>query len=605
MSAPAKASSSASPSEAARPTGVMQSHLSRSVVASFRHQNLNMESVIRIMAQLDSIKALDLSYNKLNSLPKLLPPKMIAIDLSYNPIKSLHGFTDVANIVELKLNYNKIESCLGLATAINLEYLELSHNRVVQVEGLENCSNLRVINLSHNAIATTLHIRPLSLNLLLAEVDLRGNTITDIKQYKVAVLGLLSTLSKLDGVGVRSGGGRAVKNYSQKFDDRIKGIIKQDPSLRYLAEGAIYTSGYYNGNGDYSSHYTNDSDDDVDVHVAFDDSESQLPWRRPPNPTPNPLKFERKKRRGECSPALSPRTRLHRTRGPHHHGRPPSQHHHEDLDSGRAEGHLAHTQAESAASKYYQQNRREQSSSSKHRNLLQLPGSPRKDSSWSSPELNRRSKPANRAELVLGPPLQSPARTGIISSGYRFNRSNIENESSAIANASANVNLTVSTASLALLLPPPLPAEMGTSRRGGLGDSLDKSSLEKLWEDDAGEGPTGFMDALDASDRTHEYSTIYYLEEEEELMPPPLQRQQERSAYGSLRMLHRAINGVPPAAGAPPTTAPAAGAAPSAPLAGGPDDADHISSEDIKRALLDLTQRKKSSLAALQARMHS
>lgn len=85
--------------------------------ASFRHGNLTAESSVAGIHTLVNLKALDLSYNKINSCPRGLPSKLIALDLSFNLFSSINGFK-MMNLIELKLKSNRIKRYNDKANSI-------------------------------------------------------------------------------------------------------------------------------------------------------------------------------------------------------------------------------------------------------------------------------------------------------------------------------------------------------------------------------------------------------------------------------------------------------------------------------------------------------
>ena len=75
---------------------------------SLRNKNVKTESVCDKVEKYHCLKALDLSYNKIESFPRGLPQTLIAINLSYNFIPSLKSFKCSCYLVELHLRGNEI-----------------------------------------------------------------------------------------------------------------------------------------------------------------------------------------------------------------------------------------------------------------------------------------------------------------------------------------------------------------------------------------------------------------------------------------------------------------------------------------------------------------
>jgi Leucine-rich repeat (LRR) protein len=77
--------------------------------ATFRHQFLTTDKVEVLLAQLHNLKALNLSQNKMNMLPRGIPSSLIALDLSYNLFATFPSSEKLHNLIELKLSNNSIE----------------------------------------------------------------------------------------------------------------------------------------------------------------------------------------------------------------------------------------------------------------------------------------------------------------------------------------------------------------------------------------------------------------------------------------------------------------------------------------------------------------
>ena len=78
---------------------------------SLKRKNITLEGIDSYLLQLPNVKALDLSFNKLTSLPRALPYNICALDMSANPMRSLKCFINapqVYRLIELKLCHNRI-----------------------------------------------------------------------------------------------------------------------------------------------------------------------------------------------------------------------------------------------------------------------------------------------------------------------------------------------------------------------------------------------------------------------------------------------------------------------------------------------------------------
>lgn len=110
---------------------------------------------------LNHLRIVDLSYNRLRSLPDNLfrEEGLERLDVSHNmlsklPLNSM-SISTAMTLCELDLSSNSISSLAHgglLARFKNLNYLDLSYNRIVQIDAgtFKNLPRLLTLNLGHN-----------------------------------------------------------------------------------------------------------------------------------------------------------------------------------------------------------------------------------------------------------------------------------------------------------------------------------------------------------------------------------------------------------------------------------------------------------------------
>ena len=174
------------------------------------NQKLNTEKAEILISQLPDLVALNLAHNYLTTVPRGLPPSIIALDLSFNEFKTFPATYRLRNLVELKLTNNFLDNIVGLSVATSLEYLDVSHNRISKIRGLEMCSKLKLLHADNNNISSPQALRSLSLNTMLIDLSLKGNPLCITKTYKTNVLAFVSKLKTLDG--------KVVSHRSHKLD---------------------------------------------------------------------------------------------------------------------------------------------------------------------------------------------------------------------------------------------------------------------------------------------------------------------------------------------------------------------------------------------------
>jgi Leucine-rich repeat (LRR) protein len=88
------------------------------------------------------LKVLNLSNNKLKSLPSLSLLRINHLNLSNNVIQSVEDFDGHATLVTLELRGNKISSLKGLGKATALKNLYLADNSISSLSGIANLPSL-------------------------------------------------------------------------------------------------------------------------------------------------------------------------------------------------------------------------------------------------------------------------------------------------------------------------------------------------------------------------------------------------------------------------------------------------------------------------------
>lgn len=180
----------------------------------------------------------------------------------HSQITSLDCGESLVNLRVLSLSHNKLEGSLrGFGRLSELEELNLNFNSLTDVEDLGTCLRLRKIFLSNNSISTTRVFSKLSrLEVLclfnnnlknlhqtlkdverVRELDLQGNPLASVSNYKSCAMKALSRVEKLDG--------EPATQASFKWNSLPKGKIKLYDSdtlntnplvLTYLADHHIH-----------------------------------------------------------------------------------------------------------------------------------------------------------------------------------------------------------------------------------------------------------------------------------------------------------------------------------------------------------------------------
>lgn len=79
------------------------------VEAKFTHLRLNAASAQAVINAISGhVQALNLSHNRIEQLPRSIPPKVIGLNLSFNVLTSMRGAKALVNLIELNVSNNNI-----------------------------------------------------------------------------------------------------------------------------------------------------------------------------------------------------------------------------------------------------------------------------------------------------------------------------------------------------------------------------------------------------------------------------------------------------------------------------------------------------------------
>lgn len=117
----------------------------------------NIEKLPKELAALENLRELDLSHNKLRRIPSDLSklPKLAKIEADNNALKSVpNEIVDITSLTVLNLSHNELRKVpKRVQTLENLEELDVSHNQLRKLPvDLGQLRNLRILNFEHNDI---------------------------------------------------------------------------------------------------------------------------------------------------------------------------------------------------------------------------------------------------------------------------------------------------------------------------------------------------------------------------------------------------------------------------------------------------------------------
>jgi len=178
---------------------------------------------------------LDVSSNQLDSLQWIKKLKhILVLKASNNRLRSIHHVLHLESLKALILNNNCIESTEGIEKLLLLNSLVLSHNELQTID-VSSCKNLTKLSLSHNKFKQFPNIEHLS---DLKELRLNDNQIRDIPlsiasckklklidlgNNKLTTLGFLETLSKttVENLNLKGNHICSLPDYKEKILDSL------------------------------------------------------------------------------------------------------------------------------------------------------------------------------------------------------------------------------------------------------------------------------------------------------------------------------------------------------------------------------------------------
>ncbi|ORZ06911.1 hypothetical protein BCR42DRAFT_383634 [Absidia repens] len=154
------------------------------------------------MSHFANLKALIVNNNELEETPNLAPlVNLNTLVISHNNIQEVSDLSCLSNLVKLSASYNKLKEIPDFSgQKDSLKETRLNDNDIDTIPNtLRKCQALEIIDLGNNKIENWSDIASLGSLLKLHNLNLRGNPITNKKDYKDKILNLIPSLRVLDG----------------------------------------------------------------------------------------------------------------------------------------------------------------------------------------------------------------------------------------------------------------------------------------------------------------------------------------------------------------------------------------------------------------------
>lgn len=171
-------------------------------VVEYSHNHIT--SIGSALAPHRYLSRLNLASNTLKDLDGLhLCPSLTYVDVSQNQVEDISHINN-PHLTHLLAADNAISNLSSLQPQPSIRVLDLSHNMVTSLDGLDvkRVPLLSTLRLPFNRIESLDEMTRLSSLSQLRDVDLRGNGVTKLPNYRFQLLFILPRLVMLDGVRV-------------------------------------------------------------------------------------------------------------------------------------------------------------------------------------------------------------------------------------------------------------------------------------------------------------------------------------------------------------------------------------------------------------------
>jgi len=156
------------------------------------------------------------------------------VSLEDNRISEIEGFGGNAALRKIDLGKNRIQRIHNLGHLVSLTQLSLEDNKISSLKGLSELSSLMELYIGNNCVATLRELNHIKGLPKLIIVDLLGNPLCGVDEYRLYTIYHLRKLKVLDGRGIEA---EEVATAKQRFagrltldfiEERLGDIVLQD-----------------------------------------------------------------------------------------------------------------------------------------------------------------------------------------------------------------------------------------------------------------------------------------------------------------------------------------------------------------------------------------
>ena len=142
-------------------------------------------------AEWSSLEHLDLRHNEIARLDVslALAPSLANLHLGGNDVARVENLSQLTRLSVLELADNNVCEAADLNAKLGqVERIDLSHNKLKSLSGFSRLYSLRHLNVAANRIKDLDSVRPVSGLPCLESLNLQGNVVTTIVDYRLASL---------------------------------------------------------------------------------------------------------------------------------------------------------------------------------------------------------------------------------------------------------------------------------------------------------------------------------------------------------------------------------------------------------------------------------
>ncbi|TPX36019.1 hypothetical protein SmJEL517_g01758 [Synchytrium microbalum] len=174
----------------------------------------------------EDVTSLQLDYKNILKIDNLWRFKNLTkLQLDNNIIEKIENLGFLKNLTWLDLSFNNIAVIEGLEELTKLTDLTLYNNRITEVKGLDTLTQLNVLSLGNNAISGVDAIEYLRRFENLRVLNLAGNPLCKIQDYRPYILARLRNLRYLD---YRLADEEQMKEARSKYMDNIIAMEEEE-----------------------------------------------------------------------------------------------------------------------------------------------------------------------------------------------------------------------------------------------------------------------------------------------------------------------------------------------------------------------------------------